>query len=185
MMVPNSPFGVHFDQCFGPESHLWDSSERPAELAGDRKHPKSESSQKHNVFVRFLKAPLVSQSGPGVCFWTPAPLTSKTYPSKRTGALEPSSYRAPHAGPLRGRRIREACGHCRRPRKKGGETQMIAARKTFAQCIQVWGFNFIFPEEERDAGEIEYRPSLRSARAKDVCNIINDATREGAGKHES
>ena len=74
-MVPNIPFGVHFDQFFGPESHLWDSSERPAELAGDRKHPKSESYENHTVFVRFLKAQLVTQSDAGILFWPPGPPT--------------------------------------------------------------------------------------------------------------
>ena len=48
----------------------------------------------------------------------PSPITSKTYTSKRTGTLERCSYRTPRAGPLRGRRIREGCAHCRRPRKK-------------------------------------------------------------------
>ena len=48
----------------------------------------------------------------------PSPLTSKTDLSKRRVTLERSSANDPHAGPLRGRRIREGCAHCRRPRKK-------------------------------------------------------------------
>ena len=48
----------------------------------------------------------------------PSPITPKTYTSKNGDLRKVFLYNAPHAGPLRGRRIREGCAHCRRRQRK-------------------------------------------------------------------
>ena len=63
-------------------------------------------------------------------FWPPAPLPLVYFTrlfSEYTILLQPSFLIAPHAGP-RGRRIREACGHMRRPWKRDGPSTFPARR---------------------------------------------------------
>ena len=80
-----------------------------------------EDRKAHSARKRAYLAPASKNAPSGGLLCTPislpapAPLYGLKTQSLDTGLLEP-----PHT-PRRGRRTEQACGHCRRPRKSGGE----------------------------------------------------------------